>query len=198
MSWQSLSLRARVSFRMLSRMSGTWRSSWRKTLMRLTRLSRSSPARPCRTLFHFPSVAYASMRTTISWSAGLQLPTSGLYRTSNPCLHHVLIEYVTLLTNLEGPAPSAPTLTRKEIIDTARKEAHAAAIAAAAAAAAYGGDSGGDDGGDAAATATATTSHRGMVTRTRPPGPSRPPRRRPAAPRRVHLGVCPRGYLSIS
>jgi hypothetical protein len=34
-------------------------SSWRKTLMRLTRLSLSSPARPWRTLFHFPSVAYA-------------------------------------------------------------------------------------------------------------------------------------------
>ncbi len=53
--------------------------------MRLTGLSRSSPVRPWRTL-HFPSVAYASMRTTISWRAGLQLPTSGLYRTSNPCL----------------------------------------------------------------------------------------------------------------
>ena len=41
-------------------------SSWRKTLMRLTGLSRSSPARPWRKLFHFPSVAYASMRATIS------------------------------------------------------------------------------------------------------------------------------------
>ncbi len=59
-----------------------------------------------------------------------------------------LLEYITLLTNLEGPAPSAPTLTRKEIIkhDTARKEARAATIAAAAAAG--GGDSGGDSGGD--------------------------------------------------
>ena len=37
-----------------------------KTLMRLTGLSRSSPARPWRKLFHFPSVAYASMRATIS------------------------------------------------------------------------------------------------------------------------------------
>ena len=37
----------------------------RKTLMRMTGLSRSSPARPWRTLFRFPSVAYASMRTTM-------------------------------------------------------------------------------------------------------------------------------------
>ena len=50
-------------------------------------------------------------------------------------LQHVL-EYVTLLTNLEGSALSAPTLTRKEIIehDTTSKESRAAAIAAAAAA----------------------------------------------------------------
>jgi hypothetical protein len=38
----------------------------RKTLMRMRGLSRSSLARPWRTLFCFPSVAYASMRTTIS------------------------------------------------------------------------------------------------------------------------------------
>jgi hypothetical protein len=64
-------------------------------------------------------------------------------------LQHVL-EYVTILTNLEGPALSAPMLTRKEIIerDTTRKESRAAAIAAAAAA--DGGDGGGDGGGDAA------------------------------------------------
>ena len=37
----------------------------RKTLMRMTELSRSSPARPWRTLFRSPSVAYAFMRTTI-------------------------------------------------------------------------------------------------------------------------------------
>ncbi len=37
----------------------------RKTFMRMTELSRSSPARQWRTLFCFPSVAYASMRTTI-------------------------------------------------------------------------------------------------------------------------------------
>jgi hypothetical protein len=73
--------------------------------------------------------------------------------TWHKLLQHVLIEYVTLLTNSEGPAPSAPTLTRKEIIerDTTRKEARAAAIAAAAAAADGGGDSGGDGGGDDAA-----------------------------------------------
>jgi hypothetical protein len=66
--------------------------------------------------------------------------------TWNSLLQHVLIQYVTLLTNPEGPAPSAPTLTRKEIIerDTARKEVRAAAISATAAAAADGGDSGGD------------------------------------------------------
>ncbi len=65
-------------------------------------------------------------------------------------LQHVL-EYVTLLTNLEGTAPSAPTLTRKEIIehDTTRKESRAAAIAAAAAA--DGSDGGGDGGGGDAA-----------------------------------------------
>ncbi len=70
--------------------------------------------------------------------------------TWHTLLQHVLIEYVMLLTNLEGPALSAPTLTRKEIIehDTARKEACATAIAAAAAAAADGGDSGGNGGGD--------------------------------------------------
>jgi hypothetical protein len=65
-------------------------------------------------------------------------------------LQHVL-EYVTLLTNLEASAPSAPTLTRKEIIehDTTRKESNAAAIAAAAAV--DGGDCSGDGGGGDAA-----------------------------------------------
>ena len=65
-------------------------------------------------------------------------------------LQHVL-EYVTLLTNLEleGSAPSVPTLTRKEIIErnTTRKESRATAIARAAAA--DGGD-GGRGGSDAA------------------------------------------------
>jgi hypothetical protein len=57
--------------------------------------------------------------------------------TWHSLLQHVLVQYVTLLTNPEGPAPSVPTLTRPEIIqrDTARKEARAAAAAAAAAAA---------------------------------------------------------------
>jgi hypothetical protein len=60
-------------------------------------------------------------------------------------LQHVL-QYVMLLTNLEGSAPSVPTLTRKEIIerDTTRKESRAAAIAPAATA------DGDGDGGDAA------------------------------------------------
>ncbi len=69
-------------------------------------------------------------------------------------LQHVL-EYVTLLTNLElvGSALLVPTLTRKEIIEhnTTRKESRTAAIAPAAAA--DGGDGGGDGGrggGDAA------------------------------------------------
>ena len=78
-------------------------------------------------------------------------------------LRDVLVRYVTLLTNPDGPAPSAPTLTRPEIIerDNARKEARAASATAAAAAAESSGDSGGggggggggDDDGDAAASA---------------------------------------------
>ena len=70
-----------------------------------------------------------------------------------PTLLRDLLEYVTLLTNLEleGSAPSVPTLTRKEIIerDTTRKVSRAAAIAPAAAA--DGGDGGGDGGGGDAA-----------------------------------------------
>jgi hypothetical protein len=65
-----------------------------------------------------------------------------------PTLLRDVLEYVTLLTNLEleSSAPSVPTLTRKEIIerDTTRKESSAAAIAGAAAA--DGGDGGGDGG----------------------------------------------------
>ncbi len=70
--------------------------------------------------------------------------------TWHTLLQDVLVRYFTLLTNPEGPAPSAPTLTQKEIIkrDTARKEARAATVEAAAAAADGGGDSGGDGGGD--------------------------------------------------
>ncbi len=76
--------------------------------------------------------------------------------TWHSLLLDVLVQYVTLLTNPEGPAPSAPTLTRPEIIerDNARKEARAASAASAAAAADSSGDScgsgggGGDDDGD--------------------------------------------------
>ncbi len=55
-----------------------------------------------------------------------------------PTLLLDVLEYVTLLTNLEleGSAPSVPTLTRKEIIEhaTTRKESRAAAKAAGGAA----------------------------------------------------------------
>ena len=60
-----------------------------------------------------------------------------LENLSDPAWHsllrHLLIEYVTLLTNPEGPAPSAPSLTRQEVLerDAARQEARAAAAAAA-------------------------------------------------------------------
>ena len=37
--------------------------------------------------------------------------------TWHTLLQDVLVRYVKLLTNPEGPAPSAPTLTRKEIIE---------------------------------------------------------------------------------
>ncbi len=105
--------------------------------------------------------------------------------TWHTLLQDVLVWYIKLLTNSEGPAPLAPTLTRKEIIehDTTRKEARAAAAAAAAAAADGGSDSCGDGGGGDDA-----SGH--MVMRTRPP--SRPPRRRPAAPRRARRQRRPR------
>ena len=69
--------------------------------------------------------------------------------TWHSLLQDVLVQYVTLLTNPEGPAPSAPMLTKQEIIqhDNARTEARAASAAAAAAAAESGGDSGGGGGG---------------------------------------------------
>ncbi len=103
-------------------------------------------------------------------------------------LRDVLVRYVKLLTNPEGPALSAPMLTRKEIIehDTIRKAARAATFAAAAAAAAALLMAAAT----AAATVAATTTHQGMVTRTRPP--SLPPRRRPAAPRRARCQRRPR------
>ncbi len=67
-------------------------------------------------------------------------------------LHDVLVQYFTLVTNPEGPAPSVPTLTRQESIqrDNARKQARAAAIAAAAAA----NDGSGDADSDAQADST--------------------------------------------
>ncbi len=90
-------------------------------------------------------------------SAAYERAMSDLECTSDDMWHtllqDILVWYVKLLTNPEGPAPSAPTLTRKEIIeqDTARKEARAATAAAAATAAPAadgGGDSGGDGSGD--------------------------------------------------
>ncbi len=69
-----------------------------------------------------------------------------LEKMSDPSWHtlllNLLVEYVTLLTNPEGPALPAPTLTRQEILerDAARKEARASSTAAAATANA---DSGG-------------------------------------------------------
>ncbi len=67
-----------------------------------------------------------------------------------PTLLQNVLEYVTLLTNLEGPAQSAPTLTRKDIMerDTTRIEARAAIAAAAAADGCDGGGDGGGDSGD--------------------------------------------------
>jgi hypothetical protein len=59
---------------------------------------------------------------------------------------NLLMEYVTLLTNPEGPAQSAPTLTRQEILENnaARKEASAASTAAAASSNAGSGGGSGD------------------------------------------------------
>jgi pyruvate/2-oxoglutarate dehydrogenase complex dihydrolipoamide acyltransferase (E2) component len=70
--------------------------------------------------------------------------------TWHSLLLDVLVRYGTHLTNPEGPAPSAPMLTKHQILqsDNARKEARAASAAAAAAAAESGGDSGGGGGGD--------------------------------------------------
>ncbi len=78
--------------------------------------------------------------------------------TWHSLLLDVLVRYGTLLTNPEGPAPSAPMLTKQEIIqrDNARKEARTASAAAAAAAAESSSDSGGGGGdgdGDDAASA---------------------------------------------
>jgi hypothetical protein len=84
-----------------------------------------------------------------SGQAILELAMADLENISDPSWHtllrNLLVEYVTLLTNPEGPAPSAPTLTRQEILerDAARKEARAASTAAAAAANAGSGCGGG-------------------------------------------------------
>jgi hypothetical protein len=79
-------------------------------------------------------------------------------------LHDALVQYVTLITNPEGPAPSVPTLTRPEIIqrDNARKQARSGAIAAAAAAANDGGGDADSDGeAEADANAEAETATEG-------------------------------------
>ena len=62
-------------------------------------------------------------------SAAYERAMTDLETLSDPAWHsllrQLLIEYVTLLTNPEGPAPSAPSLTRQEVIerDKARKDA---------------------------------------------------------------------------
>ncbi len=68
--------------------------------------------------------------------------------TWHSLLRDVLVRYVTHLTNPEGPALSAPMLTKQQILqsDNARKEARTASAAAAASAAESGGDSGGGGG----------------------------------------------------
>ncbi len=85
-----------------------------------------------------------------------------LENMSDPAWHtllqNLLVEYVTLLTNPESPAPSAPILTRQEILehDATRKEASGTSSSSAAAANAGsdcgcgdgGGDGGNGDGGD--------------------------------------------------
>ncbi len=79
--------------------------------------------------------------------ADLEKMSDPLWQT---LLQNLLIKYNTLLTHPEGPAPSAPTLTRQEILEhnAARKEASAASTAATAAANADSGGGGGDsDGG---------------------------------------------------
>jgi hypothetical protein len=83
--------------------------------------------------------------------ASVKRAMADLEKMSDPSWHTLLRnlpglgEYVTLLTNSEGPAQSAPTLTRQEILerDAARKEACAASTAAAAAANAGSGGGGG-------------------------------------------------------
>ncbi len=68
--------------------------------------------------------------------------------TWHTLLQHIFVEYVTLLTYPEGPAPSAPSMTSKEVIgrDTARKDSEASASSIATAAAATNGSNSGWDG----------------------------------------------------
>jgi hypothetical protein len=82
-------------------------------------------------------------------SGAYERALSDLQSMSDPAWHSLLRQLlVTLLTNPEGPAPSAPALTRAEILkpDTARKEANAAAANANANANAEGGGGGGGGG----------------------------------------------------
>jgi hypothetical protein len=87
-------------------------------------------------------------------SAAYERAMADLENMSDPAWHtllrNLLVEYVTLITNPEGPAPSAPTMQRKEVLerDAARRAARAAAVNAAAAANAGGGGDGGGGGGD--------------------------------------------------
>ncbi len=75
-----------------------------------------------------------------------------LEKISDPSWHtllwNILFEFVTLLTNPDGPAQSAPTLTRQEILDcnAARKELEASTASTTAAAAAANTGSGGGGG----------------------------------------------------
>jgi hypothetical protein len=126
-------------------------------------------------------------------SAAFERAMSDLESTSDDTwptlLQHVLVQYVTLLTNLEGPAPSGwrqPQRWQGKKSSNATQPWKKPALPPSLlpppppAPAADGCDSG--DGGDGGGGTTATTQHRGMVT-TRPP--SRPQRRRPAAPRKA-------------
>jgi hypothetical protein len=76
-----------------------------------------------------PLQSEINLFSQFSAQAGVELAMADLKKKSDPSWH-------TLLTNPEGPAPSAPTLTRQEILerDAAMKEARAASTAAAAAA----------------------------------------------------------------
>jgi hypothetical protein len=81
--------------------------------MRLSGLSRSSPARPCRKLFHFciSRVCLHANNNILKGraSAAYERAMSDLESMSDDdtwptLLQHVLVEYV-ILTNLGGPQP---------------------------------------------------------------------------------------------